>query len=473
MVAGQRPASLEEWGALPGGVASGGERDVGSAPSRPAETGSPEPQPAWDRVLNDPRPLAARADPVRSAVRSKWWFVGVSAALLILAASGFLFFEGGTTVPPPNEKGSTPDPQVIPADGEVVAPDPADRRPDPAPSGPVEERPAEIGASSGENSGDDDGAPAATTVLDPQPESSTERANAKEESDPVAAEEVETATHLGRVQAESTDVYELTFVGGREATVLVEGDGDTDLDLYVVDESGNRICVDDDDTDLMICSWTPARTTEFRVAIRNLGDVYNEYTLSTSSSSGGFVKTTIATHVDLVPAESTDVYELAFVGGKEATVLVEGDGDTDLDLYVVDESGNRVCVDDDDTDLMICSWTPARTAEFRVAIRNLGGVYNEYMLSTSNSSGDFAKTVIAIHVDRVQAESVDVYELTFVGGKEATVLVEGDGDTDLESLRCGRVGQPSLRRRRRYRLDDLFVDAAEDGRVRSCDPELW
>jgi serine/threonine protein kinase/uncharacterized protein YhfF len=437
MVAGQRPASLDEWSVLLGGAVSRPGRSVGSAPSRPDETGSSERLPEWDRALNDPGRLAAgaesgRADSVGSSVRNKWWFVGATATVLILAASAFLFFADGTEAPPPSENGPAPDPQVGPRDAEVVAPNPADRRPSPDPNDSVEGEPDESGAGSRENSDDDDRVPAASTAIDPQPESSTERSSAIGASRRVGADRAESVTHLDRVQAGSTDVYELTFVGGMEATVLVAGDGDTDLDLYVVDEEGNRVCVDENITDLMACSWMPPRTAEFRVAIRNLGDVYNEYTLRTNSRSGGFVKTVIATHIDRVQAESTDVYVLTFVGGTEAEVLVEGDGDTDLDLYVVDEAGNRVCVDEGITDLMVCSWTPPGTDEFRVAIRNLGDVYNEYALSTSNSSGGFVKTVIATHVDVVEAESTDVYELTFVGGMEATVFVEGDGDTDLD-----------------------------------------
>ena len=88
--------------------------------------------------------------------------------------------------------------------------------------------------------------------------------------------------HVDRGQAESTDVYELTFVGGEEAMVLVEGDGDTDLDLYVLDESGSSVCADDGPTDVMICSWIPATTRVFRIEVRNLGDVYNDYSLQTN-----------------------------------------------------------------------------------------------------------------------------------------------------------------------------------------------
>ena len=247
------------------------------------------------------------------------------------------------------------------------------------------------------------------------------------------------ATHMDRVEAGRTDVYHLAFAGGSEASVYVEGDGDTDLDLYVLDELGGEVCADADNTDVMICSWTPASTAAFRVEIENLGGVYNEYFLGTNGS-GDFKKMVLARHVDQVEADSTDLYGLVFAGGSEASVYVEGDGDTDLDLYVLDELGDEVCADADNTDVMICSWTPASTGEFLVAIRNLGEVYNEYVLETVSSPSDFEKVVLPTHVGQVEAGSTDVYDLAFAGGSEASVYVEGDGDTDLDLYVLDELG---------------------------------
>ncbi|WP_290702511.1 hypothetical protein [Amphritea sp.] len=88
--------------------------------------------------------------------------------------------------------------------------------------------------------------------------------------------------HDDRVRADSVDTYRMKFKGNRRAEVFVEGDGDTDLDLYIYDEDGNSICSDTDGTDTMLCRWTPSWTGEFRVRIKNLGDVYNDYTLYTN-----------------------------------------------------------------------------------------------------------------------------------------------------------------------------------------------
>ena len=83
-------------------------------------------------------------------------------------------------------------------------------------------------------------------------------------------------------------------------------------------------------------------------------------------------------HRDTVLAGNTDVYNVSFRGGEQAAVLVSGDGDTDLDLYVMDENGNAICSDTDTSDTMLCTWTPAWTGPFQIRIRNLGRVYNRY-----------------------------------------------------------------------------------------------
>jgi len=75
-----------------------------------------------------------------------------------------------------------------------------------------------------------------------------------------------------------TDVYRVRFKGGEPATLFVSGDGDSDLDLFVLDENGNQVCKDDDATDTMICRWTPKWTGQFTIRVKNLG-MANAYTI--------------------------------------------------------------------------------------------------------------------------------------------------------------------------------------------------
>ena len=84
------------------------------------------------------------------------------------------------------------------------------------------------------------------------------------------------------VNAGATDVYNVTFRGGELAMVVVVGDGDTDLDLYIYDNNGNLIESDTDYSDDCVCTWTPRWTGNFRIKIKNRGNVYNRYILRTN-----------------------------------------------------------------------------------------------------------------------------------------------------------------------------------------------
>ncbi|MFT3956499.1 MAG: hypothetical protein QM722_19585 [Piscinibacter sp.] len=75
-------------------------------------------------------------------------------------------------------------------------------------------------------------------------------------------------------------------------------------------------------------------------------------------------------------------YDLRFVGGERAKVYVRGDGDSDLDLYVYDESGNLICKDESRGDEMTCTWTPRWTGMFRIRVLNRG-IVNQYSIVTN------------------------------------------------------------------------------------------
>jgi hypothetical protein len=83
-----------------------------------------------------------------------------------------------------------------------------------------------------------------------------------------------------KVQAESTDVFEIRFRVGELAVVTVSGDGDTDLDLYVYDENGNLVDKDDDYTDECVAIWIPRWTGRFTIRVVNIGAVYNRYRIA-------------------------------------------------------------------------------------------------------------------------------------------------------------------------------------------------
>jgi hypothetical protein len=87
--------------------------------------------------------------------------------------------------------------------------------------------------------------------------------------------------------------------------------------------------------------------------------------------------------VDKVKAHSTDTYVIRFYAHERATVAISGDGDTDLDLYVYDESGNLIDKDDDYSDDCVVNFYPRWTGRFTIKIVNRGNVYNRYVIATN------------------------------------------------------------------------------------------
>ena len=81
-----------------------------------------------------------------------------------------------------------------------------------------------------------------------------------------------------------------------------------------------------------------------------------------------------------VSAHSYTYYNQKFWADELAEILVSGDGDTDLDLYVYDENGNLIVSDTDYTDDCYVRFYPRWTGTFRIKIVNRGGVYNRYVL---------------------------------------------------------------------------------------------
>ena len=76
-------------------------------------------------------------------------------------------------------------------------------------------------------------------------------------------------------------------------------------------------------------------------------------------------------------------YDASFIANQLAEVVVSGDGDTDLDLYVYDSNGNLIASDTDFTDDCYVRWYPKWTGRFRIKIVNRGGVYNNYVIATN------------------------------------------------------------------------------------------
>lgn len=76
-------------------------------------------------------------------------------------------------------------------------------------------------------------------------------------------------------------------------------------------------------------------------------------------------------------------FTVNFTKGNLAEVLVSGDGDTDLDLYIYDSNGNLIASDTDYTDDCYVRWVPAWTGRYTIRVVNRGGVYNNYIVLTN------------------------------------------------------------------------------------------
>ena len=85
-----------------------------------------------------------------------------------------------------------------------------------------------------------------------------------------------------RVEAYGADTYVVRFEGDESADVVLTGDGDTRLDLYVYDANGVLIGSDLDLGAGAEVSWTPAWTGRFILKVVNHGPVHNNYVLETN-----------------------------------------------------------------------------------------------------------------------------------------------------------------------------------------------
>jgi hypothetical protein len=88
-------------------------------------------------------------------------------------------------------------------------------------------------------------------------------------------------------------------------------------------------------------------------------------------------------HVDVVNADSTDVYRMTFRGGEAAVLRVIGDGSTRLDLYIYDENGNLITSAVGPGDVCRADFHPLWTGPFVIKIVNRGYVWNRYTLLTN------------------------------------------------------------------------------------------
>lgn len=89
------------------------------------------------------------------------------------------------------------------------------------------------------------------------------------------------------------------------------------------------------------------------------------------------------THRQVAAAAGTDTYIDNFRPGDSATVLITGDGESNLDLYVFDSGGRRICASEKLDDVEVCRWQPASPGRYRVQVVNRGRVENQYEMRSN------------------------------------------------------------------------------------------
>jgi hypothetical protein len=82
----------------------------------------------------------------------------------------------------------------------------------------------------------------------------------------------------------------------------------------------------------------------------------------------------------LDPGDTYTLSNVIFEARKPAVVLVVGDGDGDLDLWVYDDNGILIGSDVDSTSVCEVAWVPRYEAPFRLVIRNVGTTWERFFV---------------------------------------------------------------------------------------------
>ncbi len=82
---------------------------------------------------------------------------------------------------------------------------------------------------------------------------------------------------ITRVAARAVNVHMITYRGGEQADFAIVGDGDTTLNVVVMDQNGNVVLSTKGRGDRFNVSWQVARTGIYSIFVINEGGVYNKY----------------------------------------------------------------------------------------------------------------------------------------------------------------------------------------------------
>lgn len=162
----------------------------------------------------------------------------------------------------------------------------------------------------------------------------------------------------------------------------VRGDGDTDVDFTILDDRGNQVYQDLDLDDVTTATLNPrVRNGEcavYRLRLNNLGNVWNQVQVSVGNSYTSGDAPSVGSY--RVEANSDFWVDLNLCR-RSARILIDGDGDTDVDYVIYDQNNNVVASDyalNDNADFNIT--VNARSGQcrpYRLKLHNLGNVWNQ------------------------------------------------------------------------------------------------
>ncbi len=195
-------------------------------------------------------------------------------------------------------------------------------------------------------------------------------------------------TTVNRSRAD--DLFFVQVQKGEKVKLDLAGKGATDLDLFadLCDEK-HAVVAKTGTSDKEKATLTPDWTGVCRVRVLNLPkDLENKDSLTPVNGYTLTVQWTAAnpgpvTVMRGIMEKATDEIKLYYEAGKgEARVALIGDGDTDLDLFVIGPDGQEVGKGVTLADREVVTWTPAVSGVYTVRVQNLGGVFNRYVLTT-------------------------------------------------------------------------------------------
>jgi S1-C subfamily serine protease len=204
------------------------------------------------------------------------------------------------------------------------------------------------------------------------------------------------------VDSRGEDSFFLPVTSGEQVSMVLSGNGSTDLDLFAKDldvikpyklrggvtiKDYDRLVGEEGDTDQEKGSFTPSFSGTSLIQVRNLGQSQvNNYKLTVKWAKKVTGPITIIRR--LAPLK-TDTIKLLYEAGKgKARIAVRGDGDMNLDLEILDPKGNVVAKGTEPDDREEVTFNPTMTGIYTIRVISVNPIgrktpiWCEYVLTT-------------------------------------------------------------------------------------------